>query len=447
MSSALVHQYGFRASRLSHQQTRFGRRTSPSVCDRTGGLRAQEPRPARVLRSEEHRVTASRCRTASGKRDGLSLSRTVCVLRSDEHRVIVSRCRTSSGKRVLRSDEHRVTVSGCRTSSGKRDGLSLSRTVCKASAGGDIYSTSNDDESPPAAQKTSIKQDLERARSKDKGSLLRVAASVGAVTALCKVLGMVREMLLAAFFGIGPVVDAFNYAQIIPGFFLSIVGGINGPCHTAIAANIGSMSKEEGAQIIEGVSSLIGAALLVASLGTSFFAGPLIDLAAPGLAHTSAMTRELAAKQLAIMSPCALLSGLLGIAFGSLSNAGLYLIPALSPALSSIMIILAVAFHAVTTQAGGIGIYQAGIVLAVGYVAGATLQWVVQTTAMTLAGLSRPLHWRWLNPRKHKGMQQIFKVLFPAVVGSGMLQIATYVDLYFASFIPGVKPTKPLIFK
>jgi hypothetical protein len=36
-------------------------------------------------------------------------------------------------------------------------------------------------------------------------SLLRVAVSVGTVTSLCKVVGMAREMLLAAHFGVGPV--------------------------------------------------------------------------------------------------------------------------------------------------------------------------------------------------------------------------------------------------
>eukprot|EP00240_Pyramimonas_obovata_P003137 CAMPEP_0118925418 /NCGR_PEP_ID=MMETSP1169-20130426/3310_1 /TAXON_ID=36882 /ORGANISM="Pyramimonas obovata, Strain CCMP722" /LENGTH=652 /DNA_ID=CAMNT_0006866713 /DNA_START=178 /DNA_END=2136 /DNA_ORIENTATION=- len=291
-------------------------------------------------------------------------------------------------------------------------------SVCKASVGSDDSSTSDVETSDPAPKK--------------EGSLLRVAASVGAVTGLCKALGMAREMLLAAFFGIGPVVDAYNYAQIIPGFFLSIVGGINGPCHTAVAATLGNKSKEEGAKLIEAISSLVGAALLVASIGILIFSGPLIDLAAPGLAQTSAVTRDMAAKQLAIMSPCAMLSGLLGVAFGSLSNAGLYLIPALSPALTSIMVI----FTVVAFEVSG-GAVTASLLLAIGFTAGAFLQWLVQTSAMSLAGISSPLRWRWLNPMKHEGMQQVLRVMFPAVVGSGMLQIATYIDLYFASFLPG----------
>jgi putative peptidoglycan lipid II flippase len=34
-------------------------------------------------------------------------------------------------------------------------------------------------------------------------------------------------------------------------------------------------------------------------------------------------------------------------------------------------------------------------------------------------------------------VREVMAVMMPAAVGSGMLQIATFTDLYFASFIPG----------
>ncbi|EFJ36506.1 hypothetical protein SELMODRAFT_404575 [Selaginella moellendorffii] len=56
------------------------------------------------------------------------------------------------------------------------------------------------------------------------GKFLKLAGVTGSATALSKVLGLVRELVLAAVFGVGPVVDAFGYASIVPGFFLIILG-------------------------------------------------------------------------------------------------------------------------------------------------------------------------------------------------------------------------------
>jgi putative peptidoglycan lipid II flippase len=47
------------------------------------------------------------------------------------------------------------------------------------------------------------------------------------------------------------------------------------------------------------------------------------------------------------------------------------------------------------------------------------------------------LHLRWVNPFQDEGVREVMAVMMPAAVGSGMLQIATFTDLYFASFIPG----------
>ena len=47
-------------------------------------------------------------------------------------------------------------------------------------------------------------------------------------TGLSKLVGFTREAFIAAAFGIGITYDAFQYAYIIPSFFLIIIGGIGG---------------------------------------------------------------------------------------------------------------------------------------------------------------------------------------------------------------------------
>ena len=52
--------------------------------------------------------------------------------------------------------------------------------------------------------------------------------SISFGTSLSKLAGCIRQIFIAAAFGVGITYDAFNYAYIIPGFLLIIIGGING---------------------------------------------------------------------------------------------------------------------------------------------------------------------------------------------------------------------------
>ena len=75
-----------------------------------------------------------------------------------------------------------------------------------------------------------------------------------------------------------------------------------------------------------------------------------------------------------------------------------------------------------------------GLVLAGGTLAGASLQWIVQMTAQWRAGMGRlRLRFQFNQP----GVKQILRIMAPATLSSGMLQINLYTDLFFASYIPG----------
>ena len=59
-------------------------------------------------------------------------------------------------------------------------------------------------------------------------------ASISFATSLSKVEGFIRQIFIATAFGIGITYDAYNYAYMIPGFLLIIIGGINGPLHLSL---------------------------------------------------------------------------------------------------------------------------------------------------------------------------------------------------------------------
>ncbi|KAH8940731.1 hypothetical protein BDL97_14G000600 [Sphagnum fallax] len=276
---------------------------------------------------------------------------------------------------------------------------------------------------------------------KDKG-LWQVVGTIGAATAISKFMGLLRETVLAAVFGVGPVINAFNYASIIPGFSLAMLGGINGPFHSAMTAALSKRSKEDRQQLVESVSTIAGLVCAGMSIVVYTMAAPLLDTFAPGLVWDAAdgvLTRQIAIVQLKVMAPCVMLAALIGISFGSLSADGIYGVPSLSPALSSMAILVAVAQHVLwfgSSASASENFMAGGIVLAVGSTLGAVLQWLAQVVAKNKAG-SRLLHLHWVNPFQDEGVREVMAVMMPAAVGSGMLQIATFTDLYFASFIPG----------
>ena len=269
-------------------------------------------------------------------------------------------------------------------------------------------------------------------------SVAGIAGIVAAGTLISKVVGLVRQQAIAAAFGLGVVADAYQYAYVIPGFLLILLGGINGPFHSAIVSVLAKRRKEEAAPLVETITTLVGAILLVLTVILVLFSGNLIDLVAPGLNKLAqgGMVKAIAIQQLQIMAPMAILAGLIGIGFGTLNAANLFWLPSISPLFSSITVIIGLGVlwlqlgNKITAPENAL---LGGVVLAVGTLAGALLQWIVQLVAQARAGMgSFRLRFDFRGP----GVSEVMKIMGPATISSGMLQINLWVILFFASGIP-----------
>lgn len=283
-------------------------------------------------------------------------------------------------------------------------------------------------------------------------SLANIAVIVAIATLISKVAGLGRQVAIAAVFGVGPVAGAYNFAYVIPGFLLILLGGINGPFHSAIVSTLANKKREEVAPIVETVTTLVVMALLGLTVLLIIFADPLMHLVAPGLYITQEAaqakhisdaafqtlqdTKAIAIVQFRIMAPMAVLAGLIGIGFGTLNAADQYWLPSISPLFSSITVlvglgILALQFGSKITLPD-YAIYG-GAVLAWSILAGAVLQWLVQLPVQWRSGLGG------LRPRfdfNRPEVREVIRVLGPATFSSGMMHINVWTDLFFASFIP-----------
>ena len=264
-------------------------------------------------------------------------------------------------------------------------------------------------------------------------SLRRIALVVALATALSKVAGLVRQQAIAAAFGVGAAYDAYNYAYVLPGFLLILLGGINGPFHSAMVSVLARRPRQEGAHVLAAINTLVGAGLLGVTVLLLIFADPLITLVGPGL---DGVRHDIAVLQLRWMAPMALFAGLIGLGFGALNAADEFWLPSVSPLLSSVAVIAGIGVlwwqlgASITLPATAV---LGGVVLAGSTTLGAVLQWLIQLPALARQGLNRfQLVWDWRDP----GVREVLQVMGPATLSSGMLQINVFVSLFFASGIP-----------
>jgi putative peptidoglycan lipid II flippase len=274
-------------------------------------------------------------------------------------------------------------------------------------------------------------------------SISSIAGIVAAATLISKVFGLVRQVAQAAAFGNGVPVEAFTYAYAIPGFLLILLGGMNGPFHSAIVSVLAKQKdKSETVAIVETVTTIVGIILLGVSILIFCFASNAIDLTAPQLLHRSdaiagALVRQSAIEQLQIMSAMAVLAGFIGIGFGTLSSADFYWLPSISPLLTSSATIIGIGILALYLKSDIMlreNALLCGRVLAGTFLVGAILQWLLQVATQWKAGLGT------IKPRfewRRQGVKDVFKVLGPATFSSSTYQINLFIDNAFASGIIG----------
>lgn len=272
------------------------------------------------------------------------------------------------------------------------------------------------------------------ANKKSSPSVGNIAKLVAIATLVSKLFGFVRELVVSAAFGLGPVKNAYAYAYTIPGFLFVLIGGINGPFHSALVSILAKKDKSQAPAIVETVSTLVSILLLLVTVLIIVFAGNLIGILGPGLAPE---VKNIAILQLQIMAPMALLAGLIGIGFGTLNAADSYLLPSISPLFSSLVIASGVGllFWQLGEQLNTPRYFQIGaVVLAGATLGGAILQWLTQLIVQWRVGMGTlKLRFNLNTP----GVIEVFKVMIPATLSSGMLYVNLNVDQFFVSGIPG----------
>lgn len=256
-------------------------------------------------------------------------------------------------------------------------------------------------------------------------SLLRATGLVGALTLVSRILGFVRDMVFARFFGAGPVMDAFFVAFKIPNFMrrLFAEGGFSQAFVPVVGEYRTQQEHDEVRALVDRVAGVLGGFLLVLTIIGVLAAPVLILLFAPGFDAEDGR-RAMATAMLRWTFPYLLFISLVSLAGGILNTYGRFGVPAFTPVLLNVVLIAAAIWGAPLFD-------EPGMALAVGVFVAGLAQLVFQIPFLRrLRLLPRP---RW--DRRHEGVRRIMRLMAPALFGSSVAQINLLIDTIIASFL------------
>jgi putative peptidoglycan lipid II flippase len=258
--------------------------------------------------------------------------------------------------------------------------------------------------------------------------LYRAFATVSGMTVLSRVLGFVRDILIAATLGASSVADAFFVAFRVPHMFrrLFAEGAFDSAFIPLFAGRLHAGGTEAArnfaAQALAGLAALLVAITLLAELAMPW----LMLLLAPGFARDpekfalAVLIARIALPYLVFLSVVALYAGML-------NALGRFAVAAFAPSLLNVVLIL-VLLGLLTTGKGNQN--DAGVALAWGVAAAGVLQVIVIVIAAREAGMRLPL----VRPRLTSDMQRLIALAAPGIVAGGIAQLSAFISTIIATF-------------
>lgn len=255
--------------------------------------------------------------------------------------------------------------------------------------------------------------------------VVRAAGVIGAATLLSRVLGFVRDMVVARAFGASHVADAFYVAYRIPSLLRELFaeGSMSSAFVPVFTQTLTTDSREEARRLARAAFSVILVLVATVTMLGVVLAPWLVAVIAPGFGDAPgqvALTTDLTR----IMFPYLLWISLAALAMGVLNSVRAFAAPALSPALFNLAIIAAVFLLAPFLD-------EPVHAVAWGVFVGGLAQLLVQLPSLHRAGMA--LGWLWQPD--HPGLKRMGLLLIPTLVGLSVSQVNIFINTLLASYL------------
>ncbi len=256
--------------------------------------------------------------------------------------------------------------------------------------------------------------------------LLRSGAVISAMTMVSRVLGLLRDMIVARYFPVDGATDAFYVAFRIPNLLrrLFAEGAFSLAFVPVLSEYKEKQDRETLKDLIDHVAGYLGLILLVITVLGVIAAPVVMWVFAPGFGDKPSARPDLAVDMLRITFPYILFISLTAFVSGILNTFHKYAIPALTPALLNVVMIAAAIwgapYFAEPVLALAWGVFFAGLA-----------QLVFQLPTLSRLGLLP----RFKIRRGHEGVSRIMKLMLPTLFGSSVAQLNLLINTLLASFL------------
>jgi len=255
--------------------------------------------------------------------------------------------------------------------------------------------------------------------------MIKRIATVGGLTLVSRVTGFIRDVVMAAVLGAGPVADAFFVAFRLPNHFRAILA--EGAFNAAFVPAYARTLEQSGLPAARLFADRIAAALLainVVLLGLALIYTPsVVGLLAPGL-DQDPRRYDLAVTLTRITFPSLLLVSMQTMISGELNANGRFAAAAGAPILLNVCMVVTLSVAYWFPNAG----YAAAW--------GVLLAGVAQVLLVGFDAKRFGFGLRFRAPRLDSRTRKFLAALGPAIIGAGGVQLALFADTVIASYLP-----------
>lgn len=256
--------------------------------------------------------------------------------------------------------------------------------------------------------------------------LLRSGAVVSAMTMVSRVLGLIRDMIIARYFPVSGATDAFFVAFKIPNLLrrLFAEGAFSLAFVPVLSEYKEKRDRESLKDLIDHVAGALGMVLLLITVVGILAAPVLIWVFAPGFDSKPDARPELAEQMLRITFPYILFISLTAFISGILNTFHKFAVPAFTPTLLNIVLIAMAIWGAPYFD-------EPVLALAWGVFFAGLAQLLFQLPTLGRLGLIPRFRFK----QAHEGVSRIMKLMLPALFGSSVAQLNLLINTIIASFL------------
>lgn len=261
----------------------------------------------------------------------------------------------------------------------------------------------------------------------DEKKHIAIAAGLMSIaTFISRILGYVKDMILAGFFGATGIADTFFVSFRIPNLLRELFaeGAMSSAFIPVLTEYQTKHGLEDARKLVRITFTFIVMFVGLICIVGIVFAPAIVTAIAPGFLNmpekfslTVLLTR--------VMFPFLLFISLAALAMGALNTRRIFFIPALAPAMLNITIIAYVILLAPLME-------QPIVAVAIGVAMGGFIQFAFQLPSFFKNGYSLKPEYNF----RHPGLKKMSILIVPATLGMAVAQINIFVSTILASYLP-----------